>query len=127
MSLERITEGAPKFDVPPEHTTDTYFEHVARQGFEQRRERLAALDNLGALKHPLAVIFRASGSRDPRDSAGEVLGIFPDGLGISCALRNRVESRWVPGEALLRAAWSATRCRSPTSIRCRMVCCLSDF
>ena len=30
------------FDVPAEHTTDTYFEYVARQGFEQRRGRLEA-------------------------------------------------------------------------------------
>ena len=43
VHLEKIKEPFPKFDVPTEHSTDTYFEFVARQGFEQRRTRLEAL------------------------------------------------------------------------------------
>src|SRR5581483_11862803 len=43
----------PKFEVPAEHTTDTYFEFVARQGFERRRVRLEAMRTAGRLKHDL--------------------------------------------------------------------------
>src|SRR5579872_6135612 len=54
VKLEKVREPFPKFDVPPEHTADTYFEYVARQGFEKRRPRLETLRNAGGLKHDLA-------------------------------------------------------------------------
>ncbi len=54
VSLEKVKEPFPKFDVPAEHTTDTYFEYVARQGFEKRRARLEAQRRNGALEHDLA-------------------------------------------------------------------------
>ncbi len=54
VSLEKVKEPFPKFDVPSEHSTDSYFEYVARQGFEKRRPRLEALRKEGALKHDLA-------------------------------------------------------------------------
>ncbi|HEV3330974.1 MAG TPA: DNA polymerase III subunit alpha [Bryobacteraceae bacterium] len=53
VSLDKVKEPFPKFDVPAEHTTDTYFEFVARQGFESRRPRLEALRTKGLLKHDL--------------------------------------------------------------------------
>ena len=54
VKLEKVKEPFPRFDVPPEHTTDTYFEYVARQGFEKRRPRLEAMRAKGGLKHDLA-------------------------------------------------------------------------
>jgi DNA polymerase-3 subunit alpha len=54
VKLEKVTEPFPKFDVPPEHTTDTYFEYVARQGFEKRAARLEAMRAKGILKHDIA-------------------------------------------------------------------------
>jgi DNA polymerase III subunit alpha len=54
VTLEKVKEPFPKFDVPPEHSTDTYFEYVARQGFEKRRVRLEAMRVKGTLKHDLA-------------------------------------------------------------------------
>jgi DNA polymerase-3 subunit alpha len=54
VNLEKVKEPFPKFEVPPGHTTDTYFEYAARQGFEKRRTRLEALHKAGALKHDLA-------------------------------------------------------------------------
>ena len=54
VTLEKVKEPFPRFGVPEEHTTDTYFEYVARQGFEKRRPRLEALRAKGALKHDLA-------------------------------------------------------------------------
>jgi len=54
VTLEKVKEPFPKFDVPESHSTDTYFEYVARQGFEKRRPRLEALRARGMLKHDLA-------------------------------------------------------------------------
>ncbi len=54
VSLEKVKEPFPRFDVPEGHTTDSYFEYVARQGFEKRRPRLEALRAQGILKHDLA-------------------------------------------------------------------------
>jgi DNA polymerase-3 subunit alpha len=54
VKLEQVKEPFPKFEVPAEHSTDTYFEYVARQGFEKRRVRLEAMRARGILKHDLA-------------------------------------------------------------------------
>src|SRR4051795_5915753 len=54
VTLEKVKEPFPKFEVPTEHTTDTYFEYVARQGFEKRAARLEAMRAKGMLKHDLA-------------------------------------------------------------------------
>jgi DNA polymerase III subunit alpha len=54
VKLEQVKEPFPKFDVPDPHTTDTYFEYVARQGFEKRRPRLEAMRAKGYLKHDMA-------------------------------------------------------------------------
>ena len=53
LELQPIADPFPKFDVPPEHTIDTYFEYVARQGFEHRRARLEHLASQGLLRRPL--------------------------------------------------------------------------
>ncbi len=54
VKLEQVRDPFPKFEVPAEHSTDTYFEYIARQGFEKRRSRLEALRASGYLKHDLA-------------------------------------------------------------------------
>ncbi|MDX2154738.1 MAG: DNA polymerase III subunit alpha [Bryobacteraceae bacterium] len=54
VKLEKVKEPFPRFDVPEGHGTDSYFEYVARQGFEKRRGRLEALAAAGKLKHDLA-------------------------------------------------------------------------
>src|SRR3954454_16057610 len=54
VKLEKVVDPFPRFDIPAEHTTDTYFEYVARMGFEKRRSRLEAMQAKGALKHDLA-------------------------------------------------------------------------
>ena len=54
VKLEKVGEPFPRFEVPAEHSADTYFEFVARQGFEKRRPRLEALERSGGLKQPLA-------------------------------------------------------------------------
>ncbi|MGA3187086.1 MAG: DNA polymerase III subunit alpha [Bryobacteraceae bacterium] len=54
VKLSPVEEPFPKFGVPPEHSIDSFFEYVARQGFEKRRTRLEALHAKGHLKHDLA-------------------------------------------------------------------------
>ena len=54
LKLEKVPEPFPKFPIPAEHTTDSFFEYVARQGFEKRRVRLEALRQAGELRHDLA-------------------------------------------------------------------------
>jgi DNA polymerase-3 subunit alpha len=53
VSLEKVKEPFPKFGVPEGHSADTYFEYVAREGFEKRRPRLESLRAQGLLKHDL--------------------------------------------------------------------------
>jgi DNA polymerase-3 subunit alpha len=50
VKLEQVKEPFPRFDVPQTYSIDTYFEHVAREGFEKRRPRLEALAAAGKLK-----------------------------------------------------------------------------
>ena len=53
VKLDKVKEPFPRFDVPAGHTTDSYFEHAAREGFEHRLPRLRALASAGRLKHSL--------------------------------------------------------------------------
>jgi DNA polymerase-3 subunit alpha len=53
VGIDKIAEPFPRFDVPEGHSTDTYFEYVARQGFERRRGRLEAMRAAGRLRHDL--------------------------------------------------------------------------
>ncbi|MFN0167518.1 MAG: DNA polymerase III subunit alpha, partial [Bryobacteraceae bacterium] len=53
VKLEKVKEPFPRFDVPAEHSADTYFAYVARMGFEKRRVRLEAMRAAGALKHAI--------------------------------------------------------------------------
>jgi DNA polymerase-3 subunit alpha len=54
VSLDKVKEPFPKFEVPQGHDVHTYFEYVARQGFEKRRPRLESMQAKGHLKHDLA-------------------------------------------------------------------------
>jgi DNA polymerase-3 subunit alpha len=50
----KLAEGEnylPDFDVPPGFTVDSYFDHVAREGFAQRLPRLKQLALEGTLRH----------------------------------------------------------------------------
>ena len=82
VKLDPVEEPFPKFAVPPDHTTDSYFEYVARQGFEKRRGRLEALRGAGEIEARSRRVCRAAGPRNRHDSADEILGILPDRLGL---------------------------------------------
>jgi len=53
VKLSPIEEPFPKFGVPEGHSIDSFFEYVARQGFEKRRVRLEGQQTQGKLKHDL--------------------------------------------------------------------------
>ena len=54
LELEKVDDPFPAFEVAEGHTADTYFEWVARQGFEERKVRLEALQAKGLLRSELA-------------------------------------------------------------------------
>src|SRR5246127_4521305 len=54
LKLEKVSSPFPHFDVPPGFTLDSYFEHVAREGFARRLDVLRELERQGKLKHSLA-------------------------------------------------------------------------
>jgi DNA polymerase-3 subunit alpha len=53
VKLEEGKNYLPNFDVPDGFTLDDYFEHVAREGFAHRLERLKQLAVAGALRHTI--------------------------------------------------------------------------
>ncbi|HEY6273927.1 MAG TPA: DNA polymerase III subunit alpha [Terriglobales bacterium] len=50
FKLNKIKNPFPEFQVPAGYTLDTYFEHVAREGFARRWQRFTAQDGAGRLK-----------------------------------------------------------------------------
>jgi len=54
LRLEKVSNPFPHFDVPAGYTLDSYFEHVAREGFARRLEALRQQHEKGHLKHSLA-------------------------------------------------------------------------
>jgi DNA polymerase-3 subunit alpha len=53
VDLSGTVNHLPNFEVPAGYTLDDYFEHVVREGFRQRLERLQALAARGALTHTI--------------------------------------------------------------------------
>jgi DNA polymerase-3 subunit alpha len=51
VNLDSSENHLPNFDVPPPYGLDEYFEHVVREGFQERVPRLQALASTGALRH----------------------------------------------------------------------------
>jgi DNA polymerase-3 subunit alpha len=55
LKLEAVKDPFPVFQIPAHQTVDTYFELVARTGFEKRKARLELLAAQGQLRQPLEV------------------------------------------------------------------------
>ncbi len=53
MKLEKVKEPFPRFPIPADHNTDSYFAWVARQGFETRLPQLEMLLAQGRLRHSI--------------------------------------------------------------------------
>src|SRR5579859_7035457 len=53
LRLEKVATPFPQFEVPPGFTIDSYFVHVAREGFARRLETLRPFRDQGKLKHSL--------------------------------------------------------------------------
>src|SRR2546423_9338423 len=54
LRLEKVGNPFPHFEVPPGFTLDTYFGHIAREGFARRLESLRQFEARGQLKNSLA-------------------------------------------------------------------------
>jgi len=54
VKIQRVGNPFPEFKVPEGHTTDSYFEKVAREGFQSRLPLLERLAKEGRLRHPLS-------------------------------------------------------------------------
>ena len=54
MKIQRVNDPFPEFKVPEGETTDSYFEKIARQGFQSRLPQLERLAKDNRLRHPLA-------------------------------------------------------------------------
>jgi len=54
VSLEKVKNPFPKFDVPSGYDIDSYFEHVTREGMSRRMELIRPLALEGRLKRPLS-------------------------------------------------------------------------
>ena len=50
FKLNKVKDPFPEFKVPEGHTLDSYFEHVAREGFARRWEVLREVEAAGRLK-----------------------------------------------------------------------------
>ncbi len=53
VKLEKVTDPFPRFDIPADQSTDSWFAYIAREGFQKRLARLEARAAAGTLKHPL--------------------------------------------------------------------------
>jgi DNA polymerase III subunit alpha len=53
VDLSGTVNQLPNFDVPAGYSLDEYFEHVVREGFQQRLARLKELAAKGILKHTI--------------------------------------------------------------------------
>src|SRR3984885_6326679 len=54
VKIQRVSNPFPEFKVPEGHTTDSYFEKVAREGFAQRAVQLERLAREGKLRHSIS-------------------------------------------------------------------------
>ncbi len=54
VKIQRVTNPFPEFKVPEGHTTDSYFEKVAREGFLTRAPLLERLAKENRLRHPIS-------------------------------------------------------------------------
>jgi DNA polymerase-3 subunit alpha len=53
VTIPKGQNHLPTFDVPAGFTTDTYFEHIVREGFKERLPRLRQLAAAGRLRHSI--------------------------------------------------------------------------
>ena len=81
VTLEEGKNYLPNFDVPPGFTLDGYFEHVAREGFVDRLQRLQQLASAGKLRHTIDEYRTAPVVRARHDQADGLSGLLPDRVG----------------------------------------------
>jgi DNA polymerase III subunit alpha len=53
LKIQRVSNPFPEFKVPEGYTTDSYFEKIAREGFESRAAQLERLAKQNHLRYPI--------------------------------------------------------------------------
>ena len=122
VKLEKVRSPFPHFEVPAGYTLDSYFEHVAREGFARRLELLRELEAQGTLRHSLSEyeqrLAREIEIIQQMKFAGYFLIVWDF---IRYAKEHDIPGG--PGPRLGgRLAGRVLRCGSPTSIRCSTTC-----
>ena len=54
LKLEKIRNPFPHFEVPAGFSLDSYFEHIAREGFARRLNTIREVERQGRLKHTIS-------------------------------------------------------------------------
>src|SRR3984885_5200437 len=54
VKIQRVSNPFPEFKVPEGHTTDSYFEKIAREGFSTRAVQLERLSRENRLRHSIS-------------------------------------------------------------------------
>jgi DNA polymerase-3 subunit alpha len=122
VMLEKVKEPFPRFDVPAEHSTDSYFAYVARQGFEKRRPRLEAMRAAGHLKFDLPAYVERLDREIQMIQQMKFCGYFL----IVWDFIRFAKNKGIPvGPGRGSAAGSLVSYASPTSTRCSTGCCSS--
>ena len=76
VDLSGTVNHLPNFDVPAGFTLDDYFEHIVREGFQQRLPRLQELAGEGRPEAHHRRVRAAAHVRNRHDQADEVPGYF---------------------------------------------------
>ena len=120
-SRSRSRGSTSRPSTPPTPTSNTSRGRASKSA----APRLEALRAAGRAEARSRGVRRAPGSRNQDDPADEVLRLLPDRLGLHPLRQDRKAFRWVRAADRPPEAWSATRWRSPISIRCSTACCSS--
>src|SRR5947199_6086358 len=54
VKLDKVGNPFPKFEVPAGFNTDSYFEHITREGMSRRMEKVLALEQAGKLRKSIS-------------------------------------------------------------------------
>ena len=82
VDLSGTVNHLPNFDVPAGFTLDDYFEHIVREGFQQRLPRLRELQARGVLEAHDRRVRETAHVRNRHDQADEVPRVLLHHVGL---------------------------------------------
>ncbi len=126
FKLNKVKNPFPEFVVPEGYTLDSYFEHVAREGFARRWESLGLIEAAGRLKKSRTDYEQRLAREIAIIQQMKFSGYF---LIVWDFIRYAAKTRFLLVRAVdrLQERSSLTRWESRILIRSSMSCCLSAF